>query len=125
MMRAIKNILKKVMPMLVALLLMGGALSSCDDFLTDDPKNQISADEAYNSMSKLEINALLTLYNYIGGDEDGQGLQGTERGIYDLNSLTADEQIIPIRGSDWIDGGLWQTSRAAAAKPAPATGSSK
>ncbi len=110
MMRAIKNILKKVMPMpvLVALFLMGGALSSCDDFLTDDPKNQISADEAYNSMAKLEINALLTLYNYIGGDEDGQGLQGTERGIYDLNSLTADEQIIPIRGSDWIDGGLWQ-----------------
>ena len=27
--------------------------------------------------------------------------------IYDYNTLTTDEAIIPIRGGDWYDGGLW------------------
>ncbi len=93
---------------MAVILIAGGAFSSCDDFLTDDPKSQITPDEAYNSVSKLKKNALLTVYNYIGGYADSQGLQGTARGVYDLNSLTTDEQIIPIRGGDWYDDGLWQ-----------------
>ena len=28
-------------------------------------------------------------------------------GIYDYNTLTTDEAMIPIRGGDWYDGGLW------------------
>ena len=49
-----------------------------------------------------------TLYNYIGGNSDSQGLQGTFRGVYDWNSMTTDEQILPVRGADWYDGGFWQ-----------------
>ena len=45
--------------------------------------------------------------NYIGGNADSQGLQGTARGVYDLNTFTSDEAIVPTRGGDWYDGGLW------------------
>ncbi len=27
--------------------------------------------------------------------------------LYDYNTLTTDEAMIPIRGGDWYDGGLW------------------
>ena len=33
--------------------------------------------------------------------------EATCRGIYDYNTLTTDEAMIPIRGGDWYDGGLW------------------
>lgn len=29
-------------------------------------------------------------------------------GVYDLNTFTTDEAIIPTRGGDWYDGGFWQ-----------------
>ena len=51
--------------------------------------------------------SVAVLYNYIGGSADSEGLQGTCRGIYDYNTLTTDEAMIPIRGGDWYDGGLW------------------
>ncbi len=44
----------------------------------------------------------------MGGYSDSQGLQGTGRGVYDLNTFTTDEAIIPTRGGDWYDGGFWQ-----------------
>ena len=28
--------------------------------------------------------------------------------FYDLNTFTTDEAVIPTRGGDWYDGGLWQ-----------------
>lgn len=83
------------------------ALTSCDDYLTDDPQSQITPEEAYGTIDALKKNALLSVYNYIGGADHSQGLQGTDRGVYDLNSFSTDEQLAPVRGSDWYDGGLW------------------
>ena len=37
-----------------------------------------------------------------------KGCRGTCRGVYDLNTLTTDEALLPTRGGDWYDGGLWQ-----------------
>lgn len=51
---------------------------------------------------------MASLYNYIGSNQESEGLQGTCRGIYDYNTLTTDEAMIPIRGGDWYDGGLWE-----------------
>ncbi len=109
MMISFKNTYNRVTLMpLVVIFIVGTVFTSCGDFLTDDPMSQITPDEAYNTVGKLKKNALLTVYNYIGGYDKSQGLQGTDRGVYDLNSLTTDEQIIPIRGGDWFDDGLWQ-----------------
>lgn len=87
------------------LLLMGVLLlSSC---LDEKPKDQLDEDQIYNSASSIYTNAVATLYNYMGGANESEGLQGTCRGVYDYNTLTTDEAIIPIRGGDWYDGGLW------------------
>lgn len=83
-------------------------LTSCSDFLKEDPRNQIPEDDAYGNASQLYLNTVATLYNYIGGYSDNQGLQGTYRGVYDLNTFCTDEAVIPIRGGDWYDGGFWQ-----------------
>ena len=89
------------LPLLVLLL----SFTSC---LDETPKDQIPESEIYDSANSLYVNAVASLYNYIGAHEEGEGLQGTCRGIYDYNTLTTDEAIIPIRGGNWYDGGLWK-----------------
>ena len=79
-------------------------MTSC---LTEDPRDQLYEEDIYNNANNIYINAVAVLYNHIGGSADGEGLQGTCRGIYDYNTLTTDEAMIPIRGGDWYDGGLW------------------
>ena len=81
---------------------------SCDKFLEEGPKDKLPEDEVYNNISDVYLNAVASLYTYIGGYSDSQGLQGTGRGVYDLNTFTTDEAIIPTRGGDWYDGGFWQ-----------------
>lgn len=81
------------------------SLASC---LDEKPKDQIPESEIYDSPNSLYVNAVASLYNYVGAHEECEGLQGTCRGIYDYNTLTTDEAIIPTRGGDWYDGGLWQ-----------------
>lgn len=75
-------------------------LFSCDKFLEENPKDKLPADDVYNSISEVYLNAVASLYTYIGGYSDSQGLQGTGRGVYDLNTFTTDEAIIPTRGGD-------------------------
>ena len=74
--------------------------------LDEEPKDQIPEDEAYTTLESLYQNTVATLYNYIGGNTDGQGLQGTCRGVYDLQTFGSDEAMLPTRGIDWYDGGL-------------------
>jgi hypothetical protein len=83
-------------------------LSSCDKFLEENPKDKLSEDEVDNTLSSVYLNDVASIYNYVGGYSDSQGLQGTGRGVYDLNTFTTDEAIMPTRGADWYDGGFWQ-----------------
>ena len=76
--------------------------------LDENPRDQIQEELAYNNADALYRNTIATLYNYIGGATDGQGLQGTCRGIYDLQTFGSDEAMVPTRGTDWYDGGIWQ-----------------
>ena len=86
------------------LLLAALFMTSC---LDEHPKDQLDEDAIYGSASDIYVNAVASLYNYIGGANESEGIQGTCRGIYDYNTLTTDEAMIPIRGGDWYDGGLW------------------
>ena len=81
---------------------------SCDGFLKESPRDALPEEEGYRNITELYLNAVASLYNYTGGNSDSQGLQGTGRGIYDLNTFTTDEAIMPTRGGDWYDGGFWQ-----------------
>lgn len=79
--------------------------SSC---LDEHPKDQLDQEAIYNNADNIYKNAVASLYNYIGSNQESEGLQGTCRGICDYNTLTTDEAMIPIRGGDWYDGGLWE-----------------
>ncbi|WP_028910067.1 RagB/SusD family nutrient uptake outer membrane protein [Prevotella sp. AGR2160] len=93
--------MKKIFLLLSLVLVM----TSC---LNENDKGMLSEEETYSDKSSLEKNTVAILYNYIGGSSDSQGLQGTKYGVYDFNTFTTDEAIIPIRGGDWYDGGFWQ-----------------
>ena len=89
----------------ILLIAMMVLMNSC---LNEDLKDQLYEEDIYNNANNIYINAVAVLYNYIGGSVDSEGLQGTCRGVYDYNTLTTDEAMIPIRGGDWYDGGLWE-----------------
>lgn len=76
--------------------------------LNEDPKDQMPQGEAFKSPKLIYLNTVANLYTEIGGSGGGSGLAGTDRGVYDLNTFTADEALLPTRGGDWFDGGLWQ-----------------
>lgn len=82
--------------------------TSCSSYLEENPKDRLDEETAYSTLSDVQKNGVLSLYNYVGGYVDSQGLQGTGRGIYDLNTFTTDEAIMPTGGGDWYDGGFWQ-----------------
>jgi hypothetical protein len=92
----------------IALLFASLGFNSCSNFLEEDPKSQMSESEAYKSSDMIYLNTVASIYPEIGGTSGGNGLGGTDRGIYDLNTFTSDEAILPTRGGDWYDGGLWQ-----------------
>ena len=76
--------------------------------LDEHPKDQIEEEQLYNNSDNIFRHTISTLYSYIGGNSDGQGLQGTCRGVYDLQTFGSDEALLPTRGVDWYDGGIWQ-----------------
>ena len=101
---SVSRFLRKIqMPAMMAVAML--AMSSC---LDESPKSLLDEDKAYDTPANLYINAVATLYNYIGGRSDSQGIIGTCRGVYDYNTFTTDEAMLPTRGGDWYDGGLWQ-----------------
>ena len=74
----------------------GLMLSSCDGYLKEDPRDQLYPEDAYDTPQNVYLNTVASLYNYIGGYSDSQGLQGTYRGVYDLNTFTTDEAMLPL-----------------------------
>ncbi|MBQ7631430.1 MAG: RagB/SusD family nutrient uptake outer membrane protein [Paludibacteraceae bacterium] len=82
------------------------AMPSCN-FLNEEPHSGQPTEAVITSAAALRLQAVLSLYDLIGSDKDGKGLQGTYRGIYDLQTFASNEAIIPVRGGDWYDGGLW------------------
>ena len=81
--------------------------SSCSSFLEENPKDKITEDQAYANPTLVYLTAVASLYTQVGANGGGNGLQGTDRGVYDLNTFSTDEAMLPTRGGDWYDGGLW------------------
>ena len=94
-------------------------LSLCPacSFLDEDPRSGQPDTLVITSAEALQRQAVLALYDHIGANTDGYGLQGTYRGVYDLQTFASDEALIPVRGGDWLDGGLWTDLHNAAWTP--------
>ena len=84
------------------------SFSGCSSFLEENPVDQMPESEAYKNPEMIYLNTVANLYTKIGADAGGSGLAGTDRGLYDLNAFCADDAILPTRGGDWDDGGLWR-----------------
>ena len=84
------------------------SLTACSSFLEESPVDQMPEAEAYKNPEMIYLNTVANLYTKVGHNGGGWGLQGTDRGLYDLNTFTADEAMLPTRGGDWDDGGLWR-----------------
>lgn len=88
--------------LLSGLILAALTFSSCDSFLEENSKAAITIDQAFESPTLIYLNAVGSLYSEMGN------IQGNDRQVYDLNEFTSNETILPTRGGDWYDGGLWQ-----------------
>jgi hypothetical protein len=63
--------------------------------------DKYSADDFYGSAQGADV-ALASVYAQVGGNWDGVGYAGADRGWYDLNCFSSDEQVIPHRTTgDW------------------------
>lgn len=95
---------KRILYSLLLAVVTAFSFSSC---LDENPKDQMPEDEAYKDPTMIYLNTVANLYTQIGSADGGSGLAGTDRGLYDLITFTTDEAVIPKRGGDWDDGGLW------------------
>ena len=82
----------------------GLMLSSCDGYLKEEPRDQLYPEDAYDTPQNVYLNTVASLYNYIGGYSDSQGLQGTYRGVYDLNTLATGMTVVSGKVSSCISG---------------------
>ena len=87
----------------ISILLIAGCT-----FLDEKPASELPAEAIVTDDNTLYLSTLGPLYALFGGTEFSQGLAGTYRGVYDLNTITSDEALLPTRSGDWYDGGLWQ-----------------
>jgi hypothetical protein len=100
--------MKKNISGILSLLAFVFGMSGCGAFLEEDPKDAMNGEELAKNPSLIYLSTVASVYNETGGSGGGKGLGGTDRGIYDLNTFTTDEAMLPTRGGDWYDGGLWQ-----------------
>lgn len=85
------------------------SMSGCSSFLEENPVDQMPEEEAYKNPQMIYLNTVANLYTKIGADGGGAGLAGTDRGLYDLNTFTADEAILPTRGGDGMTADCGET----------------
>jgi starch-binding outer membrane protein, SusD/RagB family len=89
----IKNIF--IIGSLSFLLLVG--CTNIDEHVYD----KYPANDFYGTAQGADV-ALAGVYAQVGGNWDGVGYAGADRGLYDLNCFSADEQVIPHRTTgDW------------------------
>ena len=54
-------------------------LSSCESFLSENPKDQITEEQAYQNSTLINLNTVATLYTQVSDNGRGAALQGTDR----------------------------------------------
>lgn len=72
------------------------SLPGCTD-LKESPTSSITPDNFYRNEAEV-LGGLASVYAQ---------LRASEWGYYNMSEITADELIVPTRGSDWYDNGTW------------------
>jgi len=99
-MKKLKNI------KLIALSLMAiFTMNSCSDLEIEATDSVIKGALIFEGVAN-PAEALSGLYGQTWG------MLGDQANFFALNEVTTDEQVIPTRGSDWGDNGLWRSLHA-------------
>ena len=85
--------------------LLVGLLIGCTDLEIEETDSRFGNLSGEFNGVDAEAN-LANLYNSLRGEFN------TQENLYALNEVTSDEQLVPTRGTDWGDNGLWRTLHA-------------
>ena len=90
-------------PFIASALLMA-VISSCTDLEIEETDSIITKDVSTGEFKPLTdpASALNDLYNKAGGDFS------TQENMFALSEVTSDELLVPTRGTDWGDNGVWR-----------------
>ena len=93
----------QITTMLFSVLTMALAVS-CTDLEIEETDSLISEDSGSTGFTGLSDpeSSLSDLYNKVGGDFQGQ------ENMYALSEVATDELLVPTRGTDWGDNGIWR-----------------
>lgn len=86
-----------------SILLTGLIINSCSLVIdeTDSVKTK-GASAVFNGVASVE-GSLTNIFNGIGGQAE------TQENLYSLTEVSTDELLVPTRGTDWGDNGIWRT----------------
>ena len=99
--KKIINVMKKQIKFSILLFSASLALFSCTDLEIEETDSILA--EGFNGSSSEEANSSLNdMYNSL------TDYIGTQESLYSLSEVTTDALLIPTRGSDWGDNGLWR-----------------
>lgn len=74
---------------------------SCTD-LTEELPSEVTSDQFFQTPEQV-LSAVGEAYVVMAGN----GGWGSHNGLWSMHEVAADEMIIPQRGQDWFDGGIW------------------
>jgi len=98
MIKTIKNRLNVPMA-----LMLGLVVSSCSlDIEETDSLITEGASDVFNGVENPEV-SVTNLYNSLTTQME------TQEELYAISEVTTDEQLVPTRGTDWGDNGVWRT----------------
>ncbi len=89
--------------LLVPLVLTGLFVGSCSlDITETDSLKTKGVSSVFNGVENV-AGSLGSIYNNIGGQAE------TQENLYSLTEVSTDELLVPTRGTDWGDNGIWRT----------------
>lgn len=89
--------MKKILILLSCTVFAGLGCTKVDETVFD----KYAANDFYGTAQGADV-ALASVYAQVPGNWDGVGYAGADRGWYDLNSMSSDEQVVPHRTTgDW------------------------
>jgi hypothetical protein len=89
--------MKKILILLTCGVFTGLSCTKVDETVFD----KYAANDFYGTAQGADV-ALASVYAQVPGNWNGVGYAGADRGWYDLNSMSADEQVVPHRTTgDW------------------------
>src|SRR6187402_1578184 len=97
---------KKMKNIMVAMTVALGLIMSACDITIDETDSLITegSSDVFNGVEN-PGSSIDNLYNTLSGG----GQMDSQEELYAMSVATTDEQLVPTRGTDWGDNGVWRT----------------